>query len=181
MTDSPDKRPTIWTIGHSTHPITEFVAILESAAITAIGDVRRFPGSSKFPQYNQTPLSKSLADKGIRYLALPELGGRRKPRPDSPHTVWRNSSFRAYADYMDTSAFQEGIEQMLATATHERLALMCSEAVWWHCHRSLIADYLKVRGYRVIHLLSTTKHQEHPYTSAATVKNGQLSYAAPPS
>lgn len=180
MNGEADKHPTIWTIGHSTRPINEFVAILKGAAVSVVGDVRRFPGSRKFPQYNQQPLTASLATEGIGYLALPELGGRRQPHPDSPHTAWRNPSFRAYADYLDTAAFQAGIGRILTVASSERIALMCSEAVWWRCHRSLIADYLKVRGYTVVHLLSSTKHQEHPYTSAATIVNGQLSYAAPP-
>lgn len=178
MEDQLDIRPTFWTIGHSTRPVAEFIAILNSAAIRAVGDVRRFPASRKFPHYNQQPLTEALAAAGISYLSLPELGGRRKPRPDSPHTAWRNPSFRAYADYMDTAAFQEGLNRVLATGAHERLALMCSEAVWWRCHRALIADCLKVRGYPVIHLFSPTKHEEHPYTSAATVIDGQLSYAA---
>lgn len=138
---------------------------------------RRFPASRKFPQFNQ-PLAEALAAAGIGYLPLPELGGRRKPRPDSPHTAWRNPSFCAYADYMDTAVFKEGLERMLAIEAYERLALMCSEAVWWRCHRGLIADHLKVRGYPVIHLFSPTNHKEHPYTSAATVIDGQLSYAA---
>lgn len=114
----------------------------------------------------------------MQYLELPELGGRRTPRPDSPHGAWRSASFRGYADYMDTDAFEQGIHRVVTLATDLRVALMCSEAVWWRCHRALIADYLKVRGYWVIHLLSTTQHEEHPYTSVAQVVQGHLSYAA---
>jgi uncharacterized protein (DUF488 family) len=168
--------PTLWTIGHSTRPLATFVELLESAAITVVGDVRRFPASRRHPQLNQQPLAEALATAGMTYLALPLLGGRRRPRPDSPNTAWRNPSFRAYADYMDTEAFQQAIHQVEMLAATERIALMCSEAVWWRCHRSLIADYLKARGYDVLHLLSPTKHQPHPYTSAARITDGKLSY-----
>lgn len=179
MEGQPGSRPTIWTVGHSTRPITAFIELLQSAAITMLGDVRRFPASRRYPQYNQQPLAEVLAAAGISYLALPALGGRRQPRPDSPHTAWRNPSFRAYADYMDTDAFRQGIDQVVALAATERIALMCSEAVWWRCHRALIADYLKARGYPVIHLLAPTKHELHPYTSAAQIVNGALTYTAP--
>jgi uncharacterized protein (DUF488 family) len=142
-----------------------------------VADVRRFAGSRRYPHFNHQELTNSLEAVGIRYLWLPELGGRRRPRPDSPNVAWRNAAFRGYADYMDTDAFAQGIEGVSALVDKARVALMCSEAVWWRCHRSLIADYLKVRGYRVIHLLAANKHEEHPYTSAAQVVNGQLSYA----
>ena len=142
-----------------------------------VADVRRFAGSRRYPHFNQQALTSSLQAVGIKYVWLPELGGRRRPRPDSPHVAWRNAAFRGYADYMDTDAFAEGIACISALVDKDRVALMCSEAVWWQCHRSLIADYLKIRGYGVIHLLAANKHQEHPYTSAAQVVNGQLSYA----
>ncbi len=170
----------MWTIGHSTRPIDEFIDLLGSAAITLVGDVRRFPGSRRYPQYNEPALVRSLATAGIDYLGLLDLGGRRQPRADSPHTAWRNPSFRGYADYMDTEAFQQAVERVVKRAGREHMALMCSEAVWWRCHRALIADYLKVNGYRVIHLLSPGKHEEHPYTSAAQIVHGQLSYAGAP-
>jgi uncharacterized protein (DUF488 family) len=148
--------------------------------ITMVGDVRRFPASRRYPHYNQQPLAQALASAGISYLALPTLGGRRRPRPDSPHTAWRNPSFRAYADYMDTDVFRQAIHQVEALVTTERIALMCSEAVWWRCHRALIADYLKAQGYQVIHLLSLTSHEAHPYTSAARIVNDKLTYTLPP-
>jgi uncharacterized protein (DUF488 family) len=172
--------PTIWTVGHSTRPITTFIELLQSAAITLVADVRRFPASRRYPHYNQQPLAEALAIASIDYLALPMLGGRRQPRPDSPHTAWRNQSFRAYADYMDSEAFQEGIHDIEVLAVAERIALMCSEALWWRCHRALIADYLKSHGYEIIHLLSPTKHEPHPYTSAARIVNGSLSYTQLP-
>jgi uncharacterized protein (DUF488 family) len=176
-----ESRSTIWTVGHSTRPITEFIDLLQSGAITVVADVRRFPASRRYPQYNQQPLAETVAAVGIRYLGLPALGGRRQPRPDSPHTAWRNPSFRAYADYMDTPAFQQCMDQVMVLAATEHIALMCSEAVWWRCHRALIADYLKVRGYTVIHLLSPTKHELHPYTSAAQIVEGKLTYSTPAS
>jgi uncharacterized protein (DUF488 family) len=175
---SSERRSTIWTVGHSTRPIEEFLEILQNAAITAVADVRRFAGSRRYPQYNQQALADSLAAGGIQYVWLPELGGRRQPRPDSPHVAWRNASFRGYADYMDTHPFKQGIECLTALAEDGRVALMCSEALWWQCHRSLISDYLKIRGYCVIHLLAPNKHEEHPYTAAAQIVDGQLSYAA---
>jgi len=170
--------PTIWTVGHSTRPIAAFIELLESAAITLVADVRRFPASRRYPQYNQGPLAETLAAASIGYRAFPMLGGRRQPRPDSPHTAWRNPSFRAYADYMDTEAFRQGIQQVEVLAASERIALMCSEAVWWRCHRALIADYLKVQGHNVVHLLSPAKHEPHPYTSAARITDGKLTYSS---
>ena len=152
--------------------------MLQSAAITTVADVRRFPGSRRYPQYNQQSLSESLARVDIRYEWMPELGGRRKPLPDSPNTAWRNASFRAYADYMQTDAFAVGIDRVTQLTRAGGTAVMCSEAVWWRCHRSLIADHFKVRGYAVTHLLAPGHLQQHPYSSAARIVNGQLSYAA---
>lgn len=168
---------TLWTVGHSTHPLEQFIALLRSAQITSVVDVRRFPGSRRYPQYNQQPLTDSLAAIQIRYVAARELGGRRTARPDSPHTAWRNASFRGYADYMDMPAFAQGVDRVIALAASDRLAIMCSEAVWWRCHRALISDYLKVRSYRVIHLLAPNQQEEHPYTSAAQIVDNRLSYA----
>ena len=152
--------------------------MLQTAAIATVADVRRFPGSRRYPQYNQQSLTDSLAEVDIQYIWLPELGGRRKPNPDSPHTAWRNASFRAYADYMETDAFGAGIDRVESLAIAGGTALMCSEAVWWRCHRALIADYFKARGHEVVHLLASNKQETHPYTSAARVVHGRLSYAA---
>jgi uncharacterized protein (DUF488 family) len=151
------------------------LALLRSAEITYVADVRRFPGSRRFPQFNRETLLQSLNAQGMGYVSLPELGGRRTPRENSVNTAWRSASFRGYADYMETEEFQRGIDRMLNVPA-ERLAMMCSEAVWWECHRSLIADYLKVRGIGVVHILSATKQEEHPYTRAATIVEGRLSY-----
>lgn len=173
------KQPScIWTIGHSTRTLEEFLALLRSQEIEAIADVRRFPGSRKYPQFNADSLKDSLLEHAIEYEWFQELGGRRKPDPNSPNTVWRNPSFRAYADYMDTQEFSAGLERLTALADKKRTAIMCSEAVWWRCHRSLISDVLKVEGTEVLHILELGKAVEHPYTSAAQVVNGHLTYGA---
>ncbi len=168
---------TLWTIGHSNRSLDEFVAMLAAFEIEVLADVRRFPGSRKHPHFNQNELAKSLAEAGVAYEFFPELGGRRKAKPDSPNTAWRNESFRAYADYMETDEFRAGIERLLAMAKKQRVAVMCSEAVWWRCHRSLIADYLKAQGIEVQHILSPKKSDLHPYTGAARLVKGRLSYA----
>jgi uncharacterized protein (DUF488 family) len=122
-------------------------------------------------------LHDALVAAGIRYEHLVELGGRRPVRPDSHNVVWRNPSFRGYADYMETQPFRDGVDRLLEIARAGRTAIMCSEAVWWRCHRSMIADYLKAMGVQVFHILGTKTSDEHPYTSAAQVVSGQLSYA----
>lgn len=167
----------VWTVGHSTHSLETFLAMLAAHDIEAIADVRRHAGSRKYPHFNPDALRHALAQAGVEYVPLPELGGRRPPLADSHNTVWRNSSFRGYADYMETDAFREGIERLLALARRRRTAIMCAEAVWWRCHRSLIADYLKVRGICVRHILGTGKSEVHPYTSAARIRDGALTYA----
>lgn len=169
---------TLWTIGHSTRTWHEFVSALTSFEIQVLADVRRFPGSRKYPHFNAGVLQQALPLAGIEYLPLPELGGRRAPQKDSPNTAWRNDAFRGYADYMETDEFRDAIARLLETAAMKRTAIMCAEAVWWRCHRGLIADYLKARGFEVIHIMATGKCEPHPYTSAARVVDGQLSYAA---
>jgi len=169
----------IWTIGHSTREIDSFVSLLEENGIKLLADVRSLPGSKRYPQFNREALAESLRDGGIRYEHFPELGGRRKPKPDSRNTAWRNASFRAYADHMETEEFQKGIERLLVLAGEVGpAAVMCAEAVWWRCHRSLISDYLKSRGIEVMHILDANKTQPHPFTSAARIVNGELNYEA---
>lgn len=168
---------TIWTIGHSTRTAVEFLDLLAANEIEALADVRRYAGSRKYPQFNPDALRASLADAGIDYVAFPELGGRRHPRPDSHNTIWRNEAFRGYADYMQTPEFRAGMDRLLELARRKRTAIMCAEAVWWRCHRSLIADYLKARGIEVRHIMGAHKTENHPYTSAARIKDGVLSYA----
>ena len=170
---------TIWTIGHSTHPFDEFIEMLNSFNIELLADIRNFPGSRGYPQYNKESLEFELPNRGIGYIHLKELGGRRKPAPDSKNTRWRHEAFRGYADYMETTEFKNAIDKLCHLALSKPTAFMCSEAVWWSCHRSLVSDYLKVRGWTVIHIMGVNKASEHPYTSAAIVVNGELHYDEP--
>lgn len=172
----PQSQPSIWTIGHSTRPIQEFLNILKSFDLQTLVDVRSFPGSRRYPQFNKERLRASLADEGIAYVHMPELGGRRRAKPDSLNMAWRSEMFRGYADYMETDGFREGIDRLLELTRAQRVAVMCAEAVWWRCHRSLISDYLKVKGIKVDHILEAGKSDEHPFTSAASIVNGELSY-----
>jgi uncharacterized protein (DUF488 family) len=167
---------TIWTIGHSTHTLEELVAMLNSFEIKLLADIRSFPGSRKFPQFNKENLEVSLPENGIEYVHLKKLGGRRKVNPASKNISWRHLAFRAYADYMETSDFKEGIEELEKIAQQQRTAYMCSEAVWWRCHRSMVSDYLKSKGWKVMHIMAIEKEEEHPYTSPAKIVNEQLSY-----
>ena len=176
MKIAPNQRNSIWTVGHSTLTIEQFRQVLSSFQIELLVDVRSFPGSRRYPHFNKEELRTSLTSTGIDYAHMPELGGRRKTRPDSQNVAWRNDSFRGYADYMETQAFRQGIERLLERARDRRTAIMCAEAVWWRCHRSLIADYLKADGATVTHIVGERKSQEHPYTSAAQIVNGKLSY-----
>jgi uncharacterized protein (DUF488 family) len=169
--------PRIWTIGHSTHALADFLGLLAAHRIQTLADVRRFPASRKFPHFNQPALSRSLERAGIHYAHFPELGGRRQPRADSPNTAWRNRSFRGYADYMETAAFQVGMATLMKLAARKRTAIMCAEAVWWRCHRALLADFLESRGIEVLHIMGLRAATRHPYTSAATLRDGVLSYA----
>ena len=168
--------PTVWTIGHSTRTADEFIQLLTAHEIVNLSEVRSFPGSRRFPHFNREALSESLPRNGIRYYHQPALGGRRRPNPDSRNTAWRNASFRAYADHIETEEFQAGIHRLLNLAGEERTAVMCAEAVWWRCHRSLIADYLKAQGCEVIHIIDERKTESHPFTSAASIVDGRLSY-----
>ncbi|MEO6820197.1 MAG: DUF488 domain-containing protein [Ginsengibacter sp.] len=166
----------IWTIGHSTRAFEEFVEMLRSFQIDEVVDIRSFPGSRKFPQYNKEILAITLPEMGIQYTHLRELGGRRKINKESKFTVWRVLAFRAYADYMETDAFKAGIVELEKLASGQRIAYMCSEAVWWRCHRSMVSDYLKVRGWEVLHIMAISKEEEHPYTGPAKVIDGELYY-----
>jgi uncharacterized protein (DUF488 family) len=168
----------IWTIGHSTRPPEEFIALLKENEIAALADVRQFPGSKRYPHFNSENLSKSLASQYIEYVHIVELGGRRKTLPDSPNTAWRHPAFRGYADYMMTADFCDGIARLLTLAKSKCTTIMCAEAVWWRCHRGMISDYLKAEGHEIIHILGKGKTEVHPFTSAAKIVNGKLSYAA---
>lgn len=171
------KAKTIWTIGHSTHPIDEFIAMLHSFQIEEVADIRSFPGSRRYPQFNKESLVLSLPENGIGYIHIRELGGRRKTSADSVNTGWRLAAFRGYADYMETAAFGKAIKELTILAGKKHVAYMCSEAVWWSCHRSLVSDYLKLQGWTVIHIMGIGKSQEHPYTAPARIVKGKLVYS----
>ncbi len=167
---------TIWTIGHSTRTIDEFIKMLQSFSIGQLVDVRHFPGSRKYPHFNKEALDSALSNVSIKYEHLESLGGRRKPRTDSRNTLWRHPAFRGYADYMETPEFSKGIGKLEALAMIANTAYMCSEAVWWRCHRSLISDLLKAKGWVVQHIMDVGKATEHPFTAAARIVDGKLSY-----
>ncbi|HEY3520269.1 MAG TPA: DUF488 domain-containing protein [Rhodanobacteraceae bacterium] len=171
-----DTGGTIWTVGHSTRPLQEFLALLADNRIETIADVRRYPGSRRYPHFNAETLAHALNEAAIEYAPFPDLGGRRKPHPGSPHTQWRNAAFRAYADYMDTPEFVAGIERLAALACEKRTAVMCSEAVWWRCHRRLISDWFQAHGVRVLHILDAKHVVEHPPDAAPRTPNAELDY-----
>lgn len=172
--------PTVWTIGHSTRPFDEFLALLVEHHIGTIADVRRYPGSRRYPQYGPAALPAALAEHRLDYRWMPALGGRRKTHADSPNRVWRNASFRGYADYMQTAAFGQALDDLLTLAGTARVAVMCAEAVWWRCHRSMIADALKARGIVVLHIMAANSVTEHPWTAPARIVDGKLTYATDP-
>jgi uncharacterized protein (DUF488 family) len=171
-----NENKTIWTIGHSTHTLEELLAMLSSFQIETVADIRSFPGSRRYPQFNKESLEISLPENNIQYIHLKQLGGRRKAKPDSKNIAWEHISFQAYADYMETKDFREGIKYLEKIALLNRVSYMCSEAVWWRCHRSMVSDYLKVHGWKVMHIMGVAKEEEHPYTSPAKILDGELSY-----
>ena len=168
----------VWTVGHSTRPLAEFLDLLAQDEIEAVADVRRYPGSRRWPHFAREPLAQALGKRGLAYMWLPELGGRRTPRADSPNTAWRSASFRGYADYMATEAFAEGLDRLVNVACGLRTAIMCAESLWWRCHRGLIADVLRWYKFEVIHILGPGSTAPHPYTAAARIVGGRLSYSA---
>jgi uncharacterized protein (DUF488 family) len=170
----------LWTIGHSTFPIDAFLEHLAAHSVSALADVRRFPSSRRYPQFNREALDAVLERAGVHYAAFQDLGGRRTARPDSPHTGWRNASFRGYADYLDTAEARAALDRLLALARTHRTAVMCAEALWWRCHRSLIADYFTAAGHAVLHIGSDGGAVPHSYTAPARIIEGRLSYAGEP-
>jgi uncharacterized protein (DUF488 family) len=168
----------IFSIGHSNRSLADFLAILKAHRIDRVLDVRRYPVSRKWPHFDGGPLAASLADAGIAYTGIPELGGRRKPRADSPHTAWREASFRGYADFMDTPGFEAGLARVLelAGSPEARPGLMCAEAVPWRCHRSLIADALVARGVEVVDVTSATASRPHALPEFARVEGRRVVY-----
>lgn len=171
----PDRKVT-FTIGHVALAAERFVELLKQHGITLLVDIRRFPGSRRSPQFNPDELRLTLAEAGIGYAQLEALGGRRHPLPDSPNTAWKNASFRGYADYMETAEFREGLWELMALASTERVAIMCAEAVWWRCHRSMVSDALMADGWQVWHIMSDGSVRPHRYTAPARVVDGRLTY-----
>lgn len=166
----------IYTIGHSTHSFDEFLAMLNAYEIKVLADIRRLPGSRKFPQFDKENLEKTLPKNGIAYIHLLGLGGRRKVNKNSRNTRWKNDSFRSYADYMETDSFKNAIEELEAIALQKTIAYMCAEAVYWRCHRSMVSDYLKAKGWNVIHIFSANKTEAHRYTSPSRIVNNEVCY-----
>jgi uncharacterized protein (DUF488 family) len=171
----------LWTIGHSSRPIDEFLTFLVSHGIRQLVDVRTIPRSRHNPQFNTDTLARSLKQATVSYVHKPELGGLRKTKKDSINAGWKNASFRGYADYMQTDAFWDALQELMAQSRRRRTAIMCAEAVPWRCHRSLIADALAAHGWTVCHILSETKTSIHRPTSFAVMKNGRITYPAPSS
>jgi uncharacterized protein (DUF488 family) len=165
---------TVWTIGHSTRALDELIGLLRENGIQRLADVRRYPGSRRYPHFSRESLSRSLADAGIEYVHVPSLGGRREPEVDSPNTAWRNAQFRGYADHMGTPEFRAAIDALIGDP--RRTAVMCAEAVPWKCHRNLIADELVRRGHEVIHILGSRSTQPHALNPMARVEGDRLVY-----
>jgi uncharacterized protein (DUF488 family) len=169
-------RTTVYTIGHSTRTLDEFIALLGAYAVTRVVDVRTVPRSRHNPQFNRDTLPDSLSNAGLEYLHMPGLGGLRHARSDSLNAGWRNASFRGYADYMQTPEFEENLERLIELAKRDRVAIMCAEAVPWRCHRSLIGDALTVRGIRTEDIMSLTRSQVHALTSFAKARGTNITY-----
>jgi uncharacterized protein (DUF488 family) len=166
----------ILTIGHSTHPIAEFVDILQAHGVEQLADVRTIPKSRHNPQFNREALDAELSRHGIAYRHMPGLGGLRRPRKDSINTAWQNASFRGYADYMQTADFDLGLRQLIEFAVNGQTVIMCAETVPWRCHRSLIADELLARGIAVEDILSKTQRKPHVFTPYARIGGETVTY-----
>jgi uncharacterized protein (DUF488 family) len=169
----------LYTIGHSTRGAEEFLDLLRRHAIGRVVDVRAFPGSRRHPHFGREPLRRLLADAGIEYIHAPDLGGRRKPRPGAAPTAWRNAGFAGFADYMTTPEFRRAIDSLLESAAERRTTIMCSEAVPWRCHRSMISDAVLARGWEVVHILETAV-SPHQLTRWAIVEGDEVRYPAEP-
>jgi uncharacterized protein (DUF488 family) len=168
---------TLYTIGHSTHPIERFLSLLIEHEIVALADVRSYPGSKRWPQFKQSELQNSLSEKSIAYHWFPALGGRRQTSKElSPHSAWKTSAFRSYADYADTAEFDAGLEELVSLASRQRTAYMCAEGLWWRCHRRIISDHLVVRGMSVLHIMPDGKLVKHELAAFASVRGGRIVY-----
>lgn len=178
----PDRAPTwhvaqLYTIGHSSRPIEEFLSALRSHGIDLVVDVRRFPGSDRYPQFDADALAETLTEHGIEYRHVETLGGRRSsPLTDSPNDGWENESFRAYADYALSDAFGNALEELIELAQDHTPAIMCAEAVYWRCHRRIVADWLLAAGHSVVDVFGPDRANEHDLTRFAEVRDGRVVY-----
>jgi len=172
---------TVWTVGHSTRPLPDFLAVLAAYRIELVADVRRFPGSRSQPQYQKPALGSALHAAGIAYIWLPDLGGRRQPASNTPNAAWRHPAFRGYADHISGEEFATGLFDLLMLAWGLRTAVMCAEILWWRCHRRMIADVLVSLGARVIHILDARTAQAHRLRAPSRVVRGVLTYVRPES
>ena len=166
----------IWSVGHGTRPIDDLIATLREAGVVTLADVRAQPGSRRHPQFGQSALRASLTGAGIAYLHLPGLGGRRDPRPSSPHTALRVDAFRGYADHLGTTEFYDALAQLAAVAAATNTAFMCAETDWHSCHRRMLADALAVSGWDVTHLIAAGKNEPHVVWDVARIVEGTLVY-----
>jgi uncharacterized protein (DUF488 family) len=171
-----DEKADLFTLGHSTRTFDEFLEILKAYGIEHLVDVRTIPRSRRHPHFSQESLVGSLPEAGIQYTHMKELGGFRKPLPDSPNRAWRNESFRGYADYMQTEAFQAALERLIEISIQDKAVILCAEAVPWRCHRSLIADALLVRGKLVRDIYDAKTSKPHKLTPFAKVEGARLTY-----
>jgi uncharacterized protein (DUF488 family) len=171
------ERKLVFTIGHSTHPIEEFLGLLSQHEISALADVRSYPSSRKWPHFNQDVLQRAVERAGLEYQWFKSLGGHRHSKDAaSPHPAWQIPAFRSYADYADTDDFRGGLAELLALAERNRVAYMCSEGLWWRCHRRIISDHLIARGWTVMHIMPTGKLVAHSLPDFARIDNGRLIY-----
>jgi uncharacterized protein (DUF488 family) len=167
----------VLTVGHGTLSADELVDLLRSVQVGRLVDIRSFPGSRRNPQFGREEMQRWVPRTGLDYLWMRDLGGRRRPAPDSPHVALRHDAFRAYADHMDTAAFEAGVDELLVHADHTSTAIMCSESVWWKCHRRLVADHLTlVRRVEVVHLMHDGRLTSHPPTQGVRLLDGALRY-----
>jgi hypothetical protein len=167
----------VWTVGHSTRSIDEFLRVLAAYRIETVADVRRFPGSRRHPQFGGEALATSLRSQGVEYEWIEQLGGRRRRSDAGAPSAWRHPSFQAYGDHIASPEFAEGLDRLLHLAQASRTAIMCSELLWWRCHRAIISDVLVFAGVAVTHILTAEQSTPHSYTSPARIVDGELSYA----